>query len=189
MSQSMSTMIKQQYRRWVIDQPLAILALIALVVAASLVQIPKTTLDASADSLLLQGDPSLADFRDVSDRFGSAEFLLLTWQPASDLLSEESLEPLAALADELRALEGVRSVVTVLDVPLLESPPLSLSDVTGGSGLPTLSDPTVDRGLELKELTTSPIYSELLASQDGRMTAVQVNLEPFEAYDRAISRR
>ncbi|MDA0694638.1 MAG: MMPL family transporter, partial [Proteobacteria bacterium] len=189
MSQSMSTMIKQQYRRWVIDQPLAILALIALVVAASLVQIPKTTLDASADSLLLQGDPSLADFRDVSDRFGSAEFLLLTWQPASDLLSEESLEPLAALADELRALEGVRSVVTVLDVPLLESPPLSLSDVTGGSGLPTLSDPTVDRGLALKELTTSPIYSELLASQDGRMTAVQVNLEPFEAYDRAISRR
>ena len=132
MSQSMSTMIKQQYRRWVIDQPLAILALIALVVAASLVQIPKTTLDASAYSLLLQGDPSLADFRDVSDRFGSAEFLLLTWQPASDLLSEESLEPLAALADELRALEGVRSVVTVLDVPLLESPPLSLSDVTGG---------------------------------------------------------
>lgn len=189
MSQSMSTMIKQQYRRWVIDQPLAILALIALVVAASLVQIPKTTLDASADSLLLQGDPSLADFRDVSDRFGSAEFLLLTWQPASDLLSEESLEPLAALADELRALEGVRSVVTVLDVPLLESPPLSLSDVTGGSGLPTLSDPTVDRGLALKELTTSPIYSELLASQDGRMTAVQMNLEPFEAYDRAISRR
>ena len=189
MSQSMSTMIKQQYRRWVIDQPLAILALIALVVAASLVQIPKTTLDASADSLLLQGDPSLADFRDVSDRFGSAEFLLLTWQPASDLLSEESLEPLAALADELRALEGVRSVVTVLDVPLLESPPLSLSDVTGGSGLPTLSDPTVDRGLALKELTTSHIYSELLASQDGRMTAVQVNLEPFEAYDRAISRR
>ena len=189
MSQSMSTMIKQQYRRWVIDQPLAILALIALVVAASLVQIPKTTLDASADSLLLQGDPSLADFRDVSDRFGSAEFLLLTWQPASDLLSEESLEHLAALADELRALEGVRSVVTVLDVPLLESPPLSLSDVTGGSGLPTLSDPTVDRGLALKELTTSPIYSELLASQDGRMTAVQINLEPFEAYDRAISRR
>ncbi len=125
MSQSMSAMIKQQYRRWVIDQPLAILVLIALVVAASLVQIPKTTLDASADSLLLQGDPSLADFRDVSDRFGSAEFLLLTWQPASDLLSEESLEPLAALADELRALQGVRSVVTVLDVPLLESPPLS----------------------------------------------------------------
>lgn len=189
MSQAMSKMIKQQYRRWVIDQPAAILLLIGLVVAASLVQIPKTTLDASADSLLLQGDPSLADFRDVSDRFGSAEFLLLTWQPSSDLLSAESLEPLSALADELRALDGVRSVVTVLDVPLLESPPLSLSDVTSGTGLPTLSDPAVDRGLALTELTTSPIYSELLASQDGRMTAVQVNLEPFEAYDRAISRR
>ena len=189
MSKGVNAKIRTAYRHWVIDKPWLVLALVAGLTAWAISVIPKTTLDASADSLLLQGDPSLADFRDVSERYGAAEFLLLTWQPENELLSDESLVPLALMADKLRALPGVRSVVTALDVPLVESPRKSLSDVLGDEPLPTLSDPATDRALAIEELKNSVIYSELLASKDGRLSAVQVNLEPFAAYDQALKIR
>jgi len=189
MSKGVNAKMRTAYRHWVIDKPWLVLALVAALTAWAVSVIPKTTLDASADSLLLQGDPSLADFRDVSERYGAAEFLLLTWQPESELLSDESLIPLAAMADELRALPGVLSVVTALDVPLVESPRKSLSDVLGDDPLPTLSDPATDRSLAIEELKNSVIYSELLSSKDGTLSAVQVNLEPFSAYDKALKIR
>ena len=189
MSEGVNAKMRTAYRHWVIDRPWLVLGLTAVLTAWAISVIPKTTLDASADSLLLQGDPSLADFRDVSDRYGAAEFLLLTWKPDSELLSDESLVPLAAMAGELRALPGVLSVVTVLDVPLVESPRKSLSDVLGDDPLPTLSDPATDRALAIEELKNSVIYSELLSSKDGTLSAVQVNLEPFTAYDHALKIR
>lgn len=186
MSKGVTVNIRAGYRHWVIDKPWLVLGLLTVLTAWAISFIPKTTLDASADSLLLQGDPSLADFRDVSERYGAAEFLLLTWQPETELLSDESLIPLAAMTEELRALPGVLSVVTALDVPLVESPRKSLSDVLGDKPLPTLSDPATDRSLAIEELKNSVIYSELLVSKDGALSAVQVNLEPFSAYDDAL---
>ena len=86
------------------------------------------------------------------------------------------------MADELRALEGVSSVVTVWDVPLLESPLVTLSDITSSEPLPSLDKPGIDLDLVLRELTTSPIYADLLASRDGKLTAVQINLQRDERY-------
>ena len=86
------------------------------------------------------------------------------------------------MADELRALEGVSSVVTVLDVPLLESPPVTLSDITSSDPLPSLDQPGIDLDLVLQEFTTSPIYADLLVSRDGQVSAVQINLKRDEVY-------
>ena len=61
------------------------------------------------------------------------------------LLSPDSLEPLAAMADELARIDGVAGVTTLLDVPLLESPPLSLTDLARADSMPTLRDPGVRR--------------------------------------------
>ena len=59
------------------------------------------------------------------------------------LLSPDSLEPLAAMADELARIEGVASVTTLLDVPLLESPPLSLTDLARADSMPTCATPAL----------------------------------------------
>ena len=148
------------YNRLVLGRPAVTLAIVALVVAAFATQLPKITLDASADSLLLQGDPSLELFREVGREYSSEEFVLITWDPYAELLSDASLLPLRAMADELRKLDGVSSVTTVWDVPLLESPPVSLSDIISVEPLPDLNTPGIDRDLVLQELTTSPIYAE-----------------------------
>ncbi|MFK7975651.1 MAG: RND family transporter [Halioglobus sp.] len=177
------------YDRLVLRHPFIALALVAVLVAGFATQLNKITLDASADSLMLQGDPSLEFFREVGREYSSEEFVLITWQPKAPLLSDESLLPLRAMADELRKLEGVSSVVTVWDVPLLKSPPVTLSDITSGDPLPSLEKPGIDRELVLQELTDSPIYTELLASRDGKLTAVQINLERNEQYNDWVDTR
>ncbi len=177
------------YDRLVLKRPGISLLLMLLFVSGFATQLDKIKLDASADSLLLQGDPSLEFYREVSREYSSEEFLLITWQPRSALLAPESLEPMGRMAEELRVLPGVSSVVTVLDVPLLSSPPVSLGDITSGKPLPTLSEPNTDRGLAFTELTTSPIYAELLASRDGELTAVQINLQRNEHYNELLYQR
>ncbi|MEP1594395.1 MAG: RND family transporter, partial [Halieaceae bacterium] len=172
----MSKTLLAVYESLVLRRPFLSLFLVALLVAAAASQLDKIKLDASADSLMLQGDPALDFFREVSGEYSSEDFLLITWQPHSPLLSDASLQPLKQLADELRELAGVSSVTTVWNVPLLESPPVTLGDITSDQPLPSLKTPGLDRAMALTEFTTSPIYADLLASRDGTMTAVQINL-------------
>ncbi|HBO12320.1 MAG TPA: hypothetical protein DD491_05995 [Halieaceae bacterium] len=185
----MSQFLLALYERLVLRHPVIVLVLLAVLTAGAVSQLGKLRIDASADSLLLQGDPSLEFFREVSKRYSSEDFLLLTWQPDAPLFADASLDPLKRMADELRELPGVSSVVTVWDVPLLETRPLSLSAVTSGDPLPSLRDPTIDREAALAEFTSSPIYADLLVGRDGEVTAVQVNLERDERYFELLRER
>jgi len=178
----MIDMLAAAYDWLILRRPWLALFLVALLVGGFATQLDKIKLDASADSLMLQGDPSLELYRQVVTEFSSEDFVLITWQPKAPLLSPESLQPLRRLADELRTLDGVSSVVTVLDVPLLESPPVTLSDITGKDPLPSLDQPDIDLDLVLQELTTSPIYADLLVSRDGQVSAVQINLKYDEFF-------
>ena len=179
------------YRRIVLQRPFVIVGLLLVLASVALTRFSDLRLDASSDALLLQGDPDLAFFRETSDRYASAEFLVLTWQPKDKvpLLSASSLDALAAMVDELRGLNGVADVTSVLDVPLLESPPLSLTDLSQAEQLPTLRDPAVSRELALEEFTTSPIYRNLLVGEAGDLMAVQVSLEEDEPLRIALNER
>ena len=121
--------------------------------------------------------------------YGAEEFLIITWRPPGELLADASLNTLRQMRDELAGVEGVSSVTTILDVPLLQSPPISLSDVGADAGLPTLSDPAIDRELVRREFRDSPIYAQLLVSPDGRTAAVQVNLARDDRYAALLNRR
>ena len=157
----------------------------ALVLAAvAFSQLEKVRLDASSDSLLLQGDPDLAFFEEATERYESYEFLILTWEPDSPLLGKSSLTGLAAMVADLEQVPGVRSVTSALDVPLLESPPISLTDLSDLDSIPSLRDPDVDRSLALREFTSSQLYKNLVVSEGGDLTAVQVTIEPNREVDR-----
>ena len=177
------------YRRVVLSHPMLTITTVLLLTVLAGTQIGSTRLDASSDSLLLQGDPDLEYFRETSQHYSSSEFLVLTWQPSGALLSDQSLQPLAAMVDDLRELPGVNRVTSVLDVPLLESPPLSLSDIADSEGLKTLRDQGVDRGLALAELTTSPIYQNLLVGEAGDVTAIEVSLSSDPTLEALLNER
>ncbi|MBD2858858.1 MMPL family transporter [Spongiibacter sp. KMU-158] len=143
--------------------------------------IPSLKLDASSEALVLEGDTSLAYYRQIVKRYGSEDFLVVTYRPNGFLLADRQLQTIDAMRAKFAALPGVSGVTTILDVPLLDSPRVGLSQVTGGD-IPTLRDPKIDRELALKEFTSSPIYRQLLTSIDGKTTVLQVNLQRDEKY-------
>ena len=177
------------YEKLILSKPWLSLLLTLAVIGALATQIPNFRLDASSDSLVLEGDQSLKYYREISKRYGSEEFLLVIYQPRDDLLSDKVLANLERLRGELAALEGVSSVVSILDIPLLQSPQVSLQEVAGGDGLRTLRSPDIDKTLVAEELKNSPIYADLLSSADGKTTALQVNLESDPEYRKLLEAR
>jgi hypothetical protein len=89
----------------------------------------------------------------------------MTWEPESPLLGEASLSGLSAMVSDLKSVPDVRSVTSALDVPLLESPPISLTDLSDLDSIPSLRDPQVDRALALREFTSSQLYKNLVVSE------------------------
>lgn len=146
-----------------------------LLLGASVHQAQHFRLDASADSLILEGDEDLAYYREVAGGYGAGEFLVVTYRPQEDLLSDASLNRLKALRDELAALPQVSSVLSILDVPLIDSPRVTLAEITERQR--TLMDPDTDRELARREFLTSPLYRELVMNREGTVTAMLVNLQ------------
>lgn len=178
----MTSRLFNLYERIILSKPLTTLLLTLFVLAWLASHLGNFKLDASADSLVLEGDKDLEYYRIINERYGSDDFLIVTYTPQQELLSDHSLAEIDSLKNALATLDDVTSVVTLLDIPLLQSPPLSLEDVASGEGIRTLRDPNVDRDLVYKELRESPLYKSLLTSLDGKTTALQVNIARDEKY-------
>jgi predicted RND superfamily exporter protein len=146
---------------------------VLVIVVLLAIQARHFTLDASAESLMLENDESLDYFREVSDRYGAQDFLVLTFTPNDPLFSPQALSVLTSLRDELRLVNRVESVVTVMDVPLLSNPPVPMSELV--SNIKTLEDPEADIAMAQSELANSPLYVNLLLNLDKNTTALQVN--------------
>ena len=163
------------YDRLVLDRPWAVLVFLGAVVVAMVTQAGNFRLDASSDSLLLEGDEDLRYYRKVLEQYGTRDFLFVTYNPHAPMLDSAMLEGLDALREDLLAVPAVEDVVTILDVPLLNSPPIDFTEL--GSINRTLRDADVDQELAQRELTTSPFYSDMLMSKDGETTALAVYLK------------
>ena len=144
-------------------------------------------LDASAETLLLEHDKDLRYSRLINSRYGQHDYLFLTYVPKGDLFSDKTLGKLTQLRDELRQLERVSSVVSILDVPLLESPPVPIKELAGN--VQSLESPTVDKKLARIEITESPIYQDLLISPDLKTTALLINFPVDGTYHDLLARR
>jgi len=143
--------------------------------------------DASADALVLEGDEDLAFFREVGKRYAAEEFFIVAYQPKEDLFSEQSLNHISELVSDLEKIKGVSTVMSILDVPLLYSPKVSISSLM--LGIKTLRDNSVDRKLAANEFRDSPIYKQLLTSTDAKTTALQIGLVRDQTYNNLLDER
>jgi predicted RND superfamily exporter protein len=114
------------FDRLILRHPVVVLACIFVTVGILAYHAKDFKLDASAETLVLENDADLRYTRLINARYGQTDLLALAYTARGDLFSDTSLAQLARMRDELAALKNVASVVTILDVPLLESPPLSL---------------------------------------------------------------
>lgn len=184
----MQSSLFKLYEKIVLRNPwLAIMSVCALA-ATMAIGLPNFKLDASADSLTLERDDDLNFSREVVKRYGSDNFLIVTFSPSQgELFDQNNLETLQSLRSELLDIQGVESVLSMLDVPLLYSPKIDITDLTGE--LTTLMSKGVDKQLAKQEFLNSPIYKDVILSADGTTTGMMATLALDETYLRLVSAR
>ncbi len=177
----------ESYDRLLLSHPRLSLLIIALIVTFFAFHASKFRLDASGDSLLLENDQTLHYYHAIKARYGSDDFLIVTYTPHKDLFDKSVLDDLQKLRDSLSALQEVDAVISILDVPLIDSPRVPSDEIR--DSLRTLEQPDTDRHLARRELLASPLYANLLISEDGGTTALQVNMRRDETYYKLRNRR
>jgi predicted RND superfamily exporter protein len=176
------------YQRTIIDRPWQAIAFILAVTLLMGMGLPNFKLDASADSLTLEYDEDLNFFREVSKRYGSDNFLIVTFSPKfGDLLDNKNLETLSAISKNLNNIKGVDSTLSLLDAPLLYSPKITLGDLE--NPLNTVLSEGVDKQLAKQEFLTSPIYKDMLLSADGKTTGIVAKLSLDPQYLELVGQR
>ena len=174
------------YQALVIERPKRLLFCVFLVVLVCAAGLPNFKLDASADSLTLEHDADLDYFREVSKRYQSGDFLIITFRPNTELFDDDAITLLQGLVNELKVIDGVSSVMSMLNAPLLYSPKISLSDV---AQVRTLLTPGVDREMAKQEFLHSPLYEEMLLGPDEQTTAVLLSLRTDKRYLELVGHR
>jgi len=171
----------------ILERPKLIIICILVLVAFLGYKAQDFRLDASAETLVLEHDKDLRYSRLIDSRYGVEDFLLLTYAPKGDLYSDTVLANLKRLRNELLKLERVSAVLSILDVPLLESPPVPIKELV--NNIQALDSPTVDKKLARLEFGQSPLYQNLLVSPDLKTTALQIKFPVDETYQDLLARR
>ncbi len=177
----------QAYDRLVLNHPWRTLIVLLFLSTALLWNARDFTLDVSADALLLEDDDELFFYRKTVAEFADHSFLVLTFTPEEDLFAPQTLKTVHDIRNRLETIPGIKNVLTILDVPLLNSPRIALNEL--GGELPTLETPGIDLQLAHKEFRESPLYSELLFSKDGKTTAFLLFLGTPESYQTLFEER
>ena len=172
---------------FLLDRYLLILLLVFTLTIITSVGLSNFKLDASSDALVLESDESLKTYREAEDEFGDSSFLIVTYEPKGELFSEYSLKKISQLENDLKNIDGVDSVLSILDAPIFFQPRVGLSEVS--DNLKNLTDPEVDLNLAKEEIINNPIYKELIISNDGKTTAMQVVLKGNNEYNQLINSR
>ncbi len=168
-------MLSNLYKKIVIDYPKIALVFILLSLSFFLYFAKDFKLDASSDALLLEGDKDLEYLREVNERYGSKDFLILTYSPVSSFENEETILNLQLLKSKIEKLSWVESVITVIDVPLLQSSDESLMERL--KNYKTLIHPDIDKKRGFEEILNSPIYQDYVISKDGKTSGIVVYLK------------
>ena len=184
----MTSILSAAYERLVLAHPARVLVVMLAVLGFFAWQARHFELDASADALLLEADRDLQTWRALQARYAGRDLLIVTFEPGGDVFEEPSLARLRELRDRLREIPGVESVVSLLDVPLLDNVEgAALTDVVGN--LRTLDDPGADRVRARRELLASPVFSEVVVSPDARTAAILLSMRDDEEYRASLATR
>ena len=171
-------MLSYIYKKIVIDFSKLTLLLLSAIIIFSFFQARNFNLDASSDALLLEGDKDLSYLREVNERYGTKDFLVLTYTPVSSFEKKETILNLQLLKSKIEQLSWVDSVITVIDVPLLKSTDEGLMERL--KNYKTLAYPEIDRKRGFEEILNSPIYKDYVISKDGKTSGIVVYLKEDE---------
>ena len=168
-------MFAQLYQNKVLKNPKAIFALLIIAILSFGYYSKDFRLDASSETLLIEGDPDLAYLKEISERYGSKDFLILTYTPNEGMITDTSINNLLSLKYKIQSLNWVHSVITLLDIPLLNNSDAPLQERL--ESFKTLKNEDVDRNRGFKEILNSPVFRNFVISEDGKTSGIIVNIK------------
>jgi uncharacterized protein len=177
----------EKYASFVINRPYLVITFVLIVTVYLGWHSRDFRMDASADSLVVEGDADLEFSREMNARYGTSEFVFVTFDPVDELFIPESLETLDSLRDELASVKGIQSVDSIFDVPLFKVANVGLSEVA--DNIITLESTGVNLGAAREDLMSSEAYKDVLLSSDGLTTALIVNFIPDTTLDSLLETR
>ncbi|MDA7572955.1 MMPL family transporter [Candidatus Pelagibacter sp.] len=168
-------MLSRLYENTVLKNPKAIFLLLIITLLSFSYFSKDFRLDASSETLLIEGDPDLEYLKKITERYGSKEFLILTYTPNQRMISESSINNLLSLKYKIQSLDWVHNVVTLLDIPLLDNSESPLQDRL--KSFTTLKDENVDKDRGFKEILNSPVFRNFIISEDGNTSGIIVYIK------------
>ncbi len=171
-------MFARLYQNIVIEKPKLIFALLILCLIGFGYYTKDFRLDASSDTLLIDGDPDLKYLKEINERYHAKEFLVLTYTPKEAMTSESSINNLLSLKYKIQSLEWVHSVITLLDIPLLNSTDKTLTERL--QNFSTLKSEGIDKERGFNEILNSPVFRNFVISEDGKTTGIIINIKKDE---------
>jgi len=180
-------MFNSLYSNYLLKYPKIFLTLIISIMIVMMSFVLKLEIDASAETLLLEGDKDLEFTREIGKQFTAPDFLIVTYSIEDDLLSTENIQNIQFLTDEITKLQNVESINSIINVPLLQSPPRPIKELV--KDVKTLMSDGIDKDLAKKEFLNSAIYKENLVSKDFKTTTLLINLKRDKHYFELINNR
>ena len=168
-------MFSQFYQNIILKNPRSIFLFLIVALLSFGYYSKDFKLDASSETLLIEGDPDLKYLQEISQRYGSKEFLILTYTPNESMISDNSINNLLSLKYKIQSLDWVHSVITLLDIPLLNSSDLPLQERL--ENFKTLKDEDVNKDRGFKEILSSPVFRNFVISEDGKTSGIIVNIK------------
>ena len=168
-------MLAQFYENIILKNPKSIFVILIITLLSFGYYAKDFRLDASSETLLIDGDPDLKYLQEVSKRYGSKEFLILTYTPKEGMVSDTSINNLLSLKYKIQSLKWVYSVITLLDIPLLNSSDAPLQERL--EKFKTLKDEEVDRDRGFNEILSSPVFRNFVISEDGKTSGIIVYIK------------
>ena len=168
-------MFAQFYQNFVLKKPKSIFIILLIALFSFSYYSKDFRLDASSETLLIDDDPDLKYLQEISKRYGSKEFLILTYTPKDGMVTNTSINNLLSLKYKIQSLEWVHNVVTLLDVPLLNNSEAPLQERL--ENFKTLKDEDVDKERGFKEIISSPVFRNFVISEDGKTSGIIVYLK------------
>ena len=171
----MGKMFAQFYQNIILKNPRSIFVILLIVLLSFGYYSKDFRLDASSETLLIEGDPDLKYLKEITKRYGSKEFLILTYTPKESMVSDNSINNLLSLKYKIQSLNWVHSVITLLDIPLLNSSDTPLQERL--QNFKTLKDDNVDRSRGFNEIVNSPVFRNFVISEDGKTSGIIINIK------------
>ena len=168
-------MFAQFYQNGVLKNPKTVFIILIIAIISFGYFSKDFRLDASSETLLIEGDPDLAYLKEVTERYGSKDFLILTYTPNEGMVSDNSINNLLSLKYKIQSLNWVHSVITLLDVPLLSNSDAPLQERI--ESFKTLKDEGVDKNRGFKEILNSPVFRNFVISENGNTSGIIVNIK------------